>query len=266
VEEATQRKSKLPTKDELVGLAEEGNYGGLSKALTYKMMGMASLAGYGGAITDMARIPTDVIFKNRPQEYNNPTVWALTSMYDHGKDLVEAMQNDDLEMSTEQVTQIVGRIMTDYLQTARLASAFTDPERREELANADKLRDLKIWKATHGQPLPSMSTERSNPYLNEDIKKFKKETDIEEIKKQIPELIRAALAKSNGDPEALRRELLKIKMNSYQTIPNPKTMPRSFLNYVEWLKRTQGEAEAEARLSDYIKRNSINSAKTRAIP
>jgi hypothetical protein len=64
----------------------------------------------------------------------------------------------------------------------------------------------------------------------------------------------------------LKKNLTALKQNSYQTMPNPETMPTTFLSYITYLEKSQGSQAATARLQDYLERNAINKAKASMIP
>ncbi len=97
-------------------------------------------------------------------------------------------------------------------------------------------------------------------------KKFKRTDDPEEAAKLLKELIDEALERADGNPEKLKRELDRLKRNSYQTFPNPQTMPDSFIRYLTNLEKTQGKAAANKRLLDYAQQNELNKLKSASVP
>ena len=156
--------------------------------------------------------------------------------------------------------------MSDYLQSYRLALNQLSTEQREKLGDSDKMRDLKIWKVTHGEDVAGYNKDLPNPYLDKDIKEFKKTKDVVAAMEMLPELINQAFADAEGDPEKLRKNLTKLKANSYQTMPNPDTMPHSFLQYLTWTEKKEGNQVATQLLQDYLERNTINKMKSSLVP
>ena len=112
----------------------------------------------------------------------------------------------------------------------------------------------------HGSP------EHQNVIGRSKLKEFKRTGDIEKAKELLPDLLKTALIKSEGDSEKLSSELEKIKKNQYATIPNPSSMPGSFKKYIEFLVETQGVDNAKERLLDYINQNLVNKEKAKMIP
>ena len=158
-------------------------------------------------------------------------------------------------------------ISTSSVQSMRyINNNFVEPE---ETKRKEKFRDLSVFEQMNGMKQPDDSTQ-SNQFMNLDIKKFKKEDDISDAVEELPALISRALEKSTTDSgidiEKLRAELNKIKSNNYQTFPSPDQMPVRFLNYLNFLRRTQGDSAAEESLQNYFKQRAINQAKAQMVP
>lgn len=262
VEAVTGRKSKLPTAEEVKNLFEEGRDKDGFTAGAYKLMGMSSMSGYGGMLTDLARIPLDIKFNNQTQGYDNPTIWAVQSVYNHYSDLQQAIQNGDIPS----VGDITNRLLSDYLQSYRLAVTHLSTEQQQKLGDSDQMRDLKIWKITHDQEVAPYGSDLPNPYLDKNIKDFKKTSDIGQAVSELPQLLSDAVDKAKGDPEQLRKNIEKLKENSFQTFPSPDSMPRSFLQYITWLSKTEGPDVASEHLGEYLQRNAINKVKSSLVP
>jgi hypothetical protein len=49
-------------------------------------------------------------------------------------------------------------------------------------------------------------------------------------------------------------------------MPNPKTIPASFLKYVNYLQESKGKEVAQKRLQDYLLRNAMNKVKSSMVP
>ena len=261
VEEVTRRKEKTPKFEELAQLAKDEN-GKLTEAVMYKLAGLASLSGYAGFYGDIAKGAMDVWFKNRPQGYNNPLIGAIETTWQNGTDLVEALRNGDWNA----IPDALGQFMMDTTQGYRIAATIISDDKLNDVEKQNKLRDLKLWKTTHGMPVSEYTNDRPNPFMDKDIKEFKKTQDLNEAAGMLPDLIKKAFDKAAGDPEALKRELTKLKINSYQTMPSFENMQPEFAKYLTWLQQTQGDEAATKTVQDYFTANALNKAKTEMIP
>jgi hypothetical protein len=260
VELITGRKEKTPKYAEIAALSEEGENTLLP--ITYKLAGLASLSGYAGIIGDLAKSTLDYAFKNKPQVYDNPLISGISSASQNVGDLYEALRNGDLDITGEFLSQF----LEDSFQAYRLGLRATSEEKNKTLDKQNKFRDLKLWKTTHGKDVGNVTSDRANPFKDKDIKEFKKTDDLQEASALLPELVSKAMEKADGDIEVLRRELAKIKQNNYQTMPSPESMPKSFLGYLNYLRKTQGEEAANQRLTDYLLQNKKNKVKSSLVP
>ncbi len=229
-------------------------------------MGLASYSGYGGMLTDISKSIMDVTYgKNKPQWYNNVLLEAAENTADNTFSLVKSINEDGY--SHEAVLDFIGKIAEDNFQTARLILSNVSADKQKDIERANKFRDLRVYNTLSGNSITDLSSEwGSRKFGPEDMKKFKRTEDLSEAVEILPKLIDKALEKSNGDPEILKSELSKIKRNSYQTMPNPNTIPLRFIKYITYLEKSQGSEVASARLNDYLLQNAVNKAKTSAVP
>lgn len=130
----------------------------------------------------------------------------------------------------------------------------------------EKFRDKRVYEEIVEDRINPVSEDRPRTISGAKVREFKRTTDISEAIQMSQELIRDAFTKSQGDPEKLQQELLKIKINNYQTFPNINSQPKAFFRYLQFLKETQGDAAANERLKDYMHVNALNKAKAEMIP
>lgn len=258
VEEATGRKERTPKLKEIAAAKDEEKI----MLSAYKLAGLSSMAGYGGIMGDLVRSGLDYHYKNRPQIYNNPLVDGIAIAAENTGFLWDAMNAGDIPA----VTTVINQIMEDYFQAYRLAIAHVSPEQKEELERRNKMRDVKQFKMGQGLPLSPYSSDKPNPFIDKDLKNFKKTSSFEEAAQLLPGLLQKAFEDSKGDPERLKAALLRIKINNYQTMPNPRSLPKQFYDYYMWLNETQGAEEAAARIQDYFQQNTLNKAKASLVP
>lgn len=265
VENITGRKEKTPKFKEIEAVSEaEGK--STIMPLAYKLMGLASMSGYAGALSDIVRGTMDVVYgRNKPVWYNNVLLEAASNMADLGFSLTKSI--NDNGYSPELIGDFLSKALEDNLQTFRIILAHTSAQKQEDIERANKFRDLRVYNTLAGNPIVDLSSEWGrNQFGPDDIKDFKRTKDPIKAAELLPKLISKALENAGSDPDKLRYELNKIKRNSYQTMPSPDNMPYRFMKYLTFLRKTQGEEAASARLVDYIEQNTVNRAKAGAVP
>jgi hypothetical protein len=202
--------------------------------------------------------------KNRPQTYNNVLIEAMDNVGTTTANLVQSIREEGFKPET--FIEAASQIAEDNIQAYRIALAHLSADKKEDIERANKLRDLRVFNTTHGNPITDLSSPFRAPLQNQETRQYKRTSDISEANELLPALLGKAIEQSQGKPERLRTELQKLKRNSYQTMPSPSSMPESFLNYLNFLKQTQGDEAAIARLKDYIQQNSVNKAKSAMVP
>lgn len=258
VELITGRKEKTAKANEIAASYENGN--SVVLPTLYKMVGLASASGYAGLMGDFVKTILDKTYaKNKAQSYNNLLVESIQNSAQSLGDLVSGLQENGL--TPDLAIEFAGRVLEDNMQAYRLILAHISEDKKEDIEKSNKLRDLRVFNTLEGNPISDLTESYPRPFGDLDLKKYKKTENLEEAMDMLPGLITKALAKANGNPDRLKQELGKLKQNSYPTMPNPDSLPVTFLRYLDHLKRTQGEEEASKRLTDYITRNAVNQAK-----
>lgn len=260
VEEVSGRKERTAKWSEIAASKEQ------TGLIGYKLAALASMAGYAGILGDVIKSGFDAKYKNRVQTFSNPLIDAGATIVEDTKFLVQAMEDGDLPA----VTDVLHLLATDYIQAYRIALPHVSDEKKKELEATNKRRDLKVWKMGEGEELSAASTMRPNPLLGKTARQFKQTDDVNEAAALVPELVDKAIEKATIDgsinPEILKAELSKYKRNSYQTVPNPQESPMAASRYIDFLSKTQSTNEASRRIEDYMRRNTINRAKSSMIP
>lgn len=219
------------------------------------------MSGYAGFMGDLSKSAMDVAFKNKPQSLNNVLIDGGVNAYDISKDLIEAISSGDVNITSD----AINRVLTDYLQLARIGYAQLDSDTSDKNAKSDKLRDLKVFKTTHGRNVSVDSDIRPNVFENSDEREFKQTDDLDAAKKLLPKIKTDIRTEAKGDKYQVKNKLTGLKTNSYQTIPNPRTNPTEFKRYIQHIKDTQGVEAAKALIADYNKRNRLNKMKSRLV-
>lgn len=262
VQLATKRKEKTPKYEEIAALAKEGDAQHTLGAATYKLAALASYAGYAGIMGDVSKMALDKVYKNNIQSYNNPLIGGIQTVAQNAGDIVEAIQSGDLDITGAAISQF----LEDSFQAYRLVLAHTSEEKQQKQEDTNKLRDLKVYKTTHGLPVGEVSADRANPFLDKDVKEFKKTGSLADAAQLLPKLLEDAMKKADGNIDILKSELTKIKANNYQTMPSIEEHPKMFMDYYNFLRDTQGEKAASERMSDYLLKNEINKTKSSLVP
>ena len=260
VQAVSGRKERTPKVEELKEIAKSGN--DVVMPITYKLAALASLSGYAGIAGDLTKMAMDKYYKNKVQLFNSPMLEIIAQASQTSGDIVEALIDGDTDITMDVITQM----LEDTFQVYRIAQAQMSPEKKEELEKANKLRDLKLWKNTHGYKTSDTTSDRPNPFMNKDIRDFKGETDIDTVAKELPGLIDKAIAKGGDNPDIIDSELNKLRGSKYNTMPSPQRTPYSFQKYYEFLVETQGQEQADKVLEDYMEVNAIDKYKNKMIP
>jgi hypothetical protein len=160
----------------------------------------------------------------------------------------------------------ISQFLEDSLQVYRLGLAHLSSEKKEDIEKNNKYRDLRMFKNLNNMPVSDITTDRPNPFMDKDIKDYKKTEDFGKVADLLPKLIEKAFDNAAGDPERLELEFKKIKQNNYQTMPSPEHMPISFAKYLQYVADSQGADKATDLVMDYFRKNAINSIKSDLIP
>jgi hypothetical protein len=231
-------------------------------AIAQELAVIMQLAAHGGIMSDMVKLAADTGIRGRvPRNIVSfPTATAAVRTTEAITDMAEALRQG--EDPWQVLKAFTLDLMTTNIQAMRMLANHTVND--EESDRKDKFRDMRVYNELEGKPAGVIA--KTNPYLGLDAKKFKKTGDVGEAQRLAPELVRKAAAKSGGSVESFRKSLSSLKGNSYQTMPSPKESPEEFKKYYDFLVRTQGVDEANARVKDYVMQTQVNKAKSRLIP
>ena len=261
------KKEKFPTMAEIA--AKQNETGSIPlDDLTYRAIGLASLSGIGGMYGDIAKMVYDWKNKNYVQGYNNVLMDAAATNLNLANDLRTAMQNGD----HVQVTDVIAKVLQNNFQVARIVINNATDEGKANVTRANMLRDLRVFNQMHGLPVSDTGALPAQSYFTgKEERDWKRSKNLETAIPQGQELIKKILEDAKRpdgslDIEKLHTDMRALKSNSYQTMPSPTEKPLSYLGYRQWLQKTQGDQEAEARTSDYLRQNAINRAKTAMVP
>lgn len=231
------------------------------------VMGLMQLGSYAGFIGDVMKMGADISKGDMPRGFGIPLANLASSFTEDLGNLQRAVNSG--EDPYDAMFAFSQKLLVDHVQTARIIVNHASSERGEDIQRSEKFRDRRVYESLTGTQDTDSAVgiqQFSNPFAGKDKKRFKRESDPGEAAELLPKLIEDAIRKSQGDPDRLKAELRGLKANNYQTMPNPDTMPREFMRFIEFLKETQGEQAASDRLVDYIQQNEVNKMKSEMVP
>lgn len=230
-----------------------------------EIVNLMQLGSFVGIASDIAKAGSDITLKGQtPRGLGFPladTIANVTKNVAHAKSAI-----DSGEDPAKVILALGHEVAKTSIQNYRYISSHSN---KEDTDHSNKIRDLRVWQDLTDRREPSDPI-ASNPLMNIEGREFKHEKDVGKAAKMLPDLITKAMKKATDedglDVEMLRKELVKLKQNSYQTMPSPETLPSSFLSYLKYLQRTQGPEEAQKRLIDFMTTREVNKVKSSLVP
>lgn len=227
----------------------------------YKFAALASLSGFAGIATEMAKTVMDVERGNRPQGFTFPFAEVIANVTDRVGQFSQAL--DAGTKVEEALLPFVQNIITDHIQMARVAMHQFEPQ--EETMKSEAQRDRRVFQqVVKGESVPLSA--RSNPMVRPSEKEFKRTESVEDAARMLPKLLEDAMARSGGDYEKMKKEFQRLKANSIQTFPSPEQWPIEFAAQVQWIQKTKGEKAAQEAVSKFLRQREINKVKSKMIP
>lgn len=235
-----------------------------------KAVGLLQLSTFAGVVGDGAKLATDAAM-GRANVKQNTLSFPLYDFVTNtlASNIAQAVQAlKEKEDPFQVMAKLAQTISTSSVQSLRYVNNnFID---KEDAKRKEKFRDLRVYEQMEGLRTAD-SGSVPNEFANLGAKKFKETGDVNEAVTELPKLIEKAMNKSMNDEgmidlEKLRAQLDSIKSNNYQTMPSPDSMPKRFLDYLNYLVRTQGQEEANKTLTDYLTQRTVNQVKGSLVP
>lgn len=241
---------------------------GSAEDIAAKVIGLWQLGSMAGIITDYAKMGTNFA-QGKATKFNNPLSFPLYSfMTDNlGHNLADfATAIREGEDPVEAITSLIEQVTVNGMQTARYAQANLTDEGAKQAARKENFRDKRVYDELVNDEVAPVSEDRPNVIAGSQKREFKQTKDLEEASVLAKKLITEAFDKHRKDPIKLKKALLGLKINNYQTFPNLENEPAEFWDYVEYLKQTQGEDAAVNKMNDYFLQNQFNKIKSGMMP
>ena len=270
------KKGNIPSLDEIYnsskGFSADPSF---KNPLLYNIMASASYAGFGGILSQFARVPFDIANKNKPQGFVFPLDEFVTDAADTAKDVFQAYLNDPNFNWAEASRAVTAHMATSNFQLGRTVVnqavnvGLLDGTSFERIALKKQLEDktgqLRRFRMAEGLPYNEQEA-GGNPYMNLEQKKFKMSTDPEEFGKMLPQLINNIVDKYRDNPFVMFEKIRALKQNQYATMPSLDEDPLSFKKYVDFLTRQVGPEKAQEMVKDYYRHKIINQVKASIVP
>jgi hypothetical protein len=252
----TGRKPQEAEWNEIVAAGGEG--------LPYRLLASATYTGYAGTMLDTMKQATDITRGRESHGVRMPLMGAAQSFADRGKQMARAL--DAGENPLEVLVSFITSIGKDNVQMIRALARLASSEEAANVEKANALRDVRTFRELNDIPQSPMANIKSNPMLNPLKRKFQRSTNPQEVMNLAPQLINQAFERSQGDPSRLSKMLSNYRAAAGETMPSPKTQGPQFLQYLQWLERTQGPEAAQKALSDYQQKQALDEMRRKIIP
>ena len=241
---------------------------------TYRLMGLASMSGQAGVVSELLKTGQDFTNRNNAQGFEFQLyefgvdfltkVRHMTEALDEGEPLVSVLPAFITEMATGNIQNI--RLLTarmDMISNSEFAKKAQDKLRRGE-----QRKQLKIFENLTDAPQRGFQMVRANPFLNKDLREFKRTADMPKAVGLLRDkILPRVLDETRGQPiERLRKRLAGIRASDRVSVPNPDMEPVKFRNYMEFLSNTQGPDVATGLVQKLQQTRAMNKAKNQMIP
>lgn len=262
---ASGRKVKTATYGELGAAKEEGQK--TSENLFYKLAGLASAASYAGMLGDIVKIGWDMKFGNKYMEpLNNPLISVFQDNVVRLGQAVNAALDGEEDVMVEYLAQFLENNIQGYRILASMIARGTSltPEKSDQINRANKSRDYRVYRELHDLPTSDISGAQ-NMFRGRDTRDFKHSKDIDEIIDKGMDLKFKSIERYRNNPEQMLRSLEGLAVNPTTDMPSHESSPYEFMNYLEFIEKTQGKEVASQRLQEYIEKKQYDTMRKAVI-
>jgi hypothetical protein len=260
---------QIPSLSEIAGSSKglEGNI----PLVGYNIMAALSYAGFGGMLSQMAKIPLDMIHKNTSQGATFPLDELATDLGKTISQVTSAIANDPQVNYVDLAEHVLGHLVTTNFQLGRVLynqainNGLITGTQAEKKLLSDKLGQLRRFDMVEGLPYNEADSS-GNPYTNLEQRNFKMNPNVMESARMLPGLIQSIIEKYKDNPDVMMQKIEALKQNSYATMPSLEKEPLSFKKYIDFLTRTEGPEAAQLAIQDFMKHKIINEVRSSIVP
>jgi hypothetical protein len=258
----TSYKSNAPTLSEIQKTKELG--GDWIKAAGYRAASLAALSGYGGELANLAKMAADASRGNKVNFYNYLAVEAAATARDLIPPLVNAMVARDVDKTLD----IIDSLISAQSQTYRVASRLLSDEKQADARQANKNRDLRVFKQNMGMPVPpqqKFKRDYDNYYASEfrglNTENIGLKDPVDLLTKAVDEIM-----SSNKDTHDKLSALSNLKRSTQRFMPDFKENPSLAAQYTDYLSDTQGQEKAVDRFNNQRQEKILRQALSQIVP
>lgn len=258
-EELNNRKSQLPTYDEL-GIAQENKY----RATLYKLAVTADMAGTFGSFGSLAAMASSKLAGRAAfGGFGFPMVDTAGKFSEETANMVGALLDDpSMENLASVMQHYVPTVASAFVGgSAAISGAYSriNPESRTALDKkiGDEFRDMTNYEMLQKGNVKYGQTPTATDYSKTAIRNFKRDRtinqdDIDSAAQNIANRSKTAEDLMNNLDSATR-----IPDRSVPSMDNP----MEFMRYVRYIRDTQGEENARDLVKGYVQRQGLNEVK-----
>jgi hypothetical protein len=268
-EELSGKKSPIPSLTEIAN--SERGLAGNGGPLMYNAIAAMQYAGFGGLISQIAKYPFDVVYKNKPQGATFPLDQIAEDLAVTTGQVASAIANDPNVNYVDLAKSVAMHVLQSDIQLSRTAinqgidTGLIHGLPAEKKMLSDKMNELRRFDIVNGLPYNDIE-QSANPFMNIEQQKFKHDPDIVESAQMIPGLINNIIQRYGSNPDVMFSKIKALKENVYSTMPSLESTPIQFFRYLQYLGRTEGPEKAQAMLQDYMTRTIGNKIKSGIVP
>lgn len=262
------KKYALPSLEDIQN--SDKGLSGNAGLIAYNAIAASQYAGFAGILSQIARVPFDIAYKNEPQGAAFPLDEIATDLAHTISSISTAAANDPHFNWFNGTKAVMNHVLYNDFQLGRIAinqginNGFITGMPAEKKMLSDKIQQLRKFDMVEGLPYEE-NDPGSNPYMNLEQKKFHMEQNIPEAVKQLPGLVNETIQAYKSQPDVLLAKLKALKDSSYDTMPNPDTYPLEFHNYINYLDR-ESPGLGQSILQDYMRHKLTNQVKSSVVP
>jgi hypothetical protein len=226
-----------------------------------RLANVMQLGSFAGMAGDVMKMGADLYSGETPQGFSVP----MAQLFSEG--IARNMSNFSRAVRDgADPIDALGILTMEFLktqvQTVRVASNWMN---EDEVERKNKFRDIRVWKKLTGEEVPS-DFAKPNVAFRPEEREFKRAKTPEDAAAAFEDLLAQIQSRYADKPAEMKKALERLKRNSYQTFPAPEQDRAKAAEYYDYLVKAYGQAEADARLEDFMSQRAVNKAKTRFIP
>jgi len=226
-----------------------------------RLANVMQLGSFLGMTGDMVKVGADLYKGNTPRGYSVPLADFISEgVIGNMTKFSRAVQ--DGANPIDALQSLMNDLAKSQWQAYRVGNYWAN---RDEVERTNKFRDLRVYKQTTGQEVPS-EVPQANSAFRADEREFKRSTEPLDAAEKLRGVLDRFREEYKNDPAAMAKALRRLKSNSYQTFPSPQRDITDARKYYAYLTKAYGAEEADARVQDYLRQTKLNSLKSAAIP